>query len=611
MFAWFESRIDAFREVRFPEDATTLARFVWHFVRQVPLYLLAVAGLACFQAVLQALVYVYVGAAVNAINDAVAGAASDAMVASLVYLVPAVLVAQLAVMALNQLVSNQTFQTRFPPLVRWQSYRRVVRQGMSFFHADFTGRIANQVMETGQSLQTAIVQLVNLVCQLGVFVLSVAVIFSGLFWVFLVPLAVWLAACLATTAFFIPRLQVRSKENAEARSSLMGRIVDCYANIMTVKLFAGPEREDAYVLEGSMTLVDKASRTMRLYTGIAATFQTVNVALMISIFLLAVFEWRAGSLPIGGVVVATALAFRLQDLSWGIMNGLWQITSNVGTVQNGMTSIAAPLVLRPAGLGRTAPSDGPAITLSNLQFGYAPEKPVIAGVSLAISPKEKIGVVGPSGAGKSTIVGLVAGLYLAGTITVDGRDTATMSEAELRDLFSVVSQDTSLFNRSIRDNILYGRPDADEARLADALSKAKADEFVADLVDKQGRRGLDAHIGERGVRLSAGQRQRLAIARAIVKDAPILLLDEASSALDSATEEYIQSELAAVMRDKTVLVVAHRLSTLTRMNRIVVLDKGRVVETGSHGELIAAGGLYHHLWQLQARSAGAVAMAAQ
>jgi ATP-binding cassette subfamily B multidrug efflux pump len=328
---------------------------------------------------------------------------------------------------------------------------------------------------------------------------------------------------------------------------------------------------------------------------------------MTSVFVLAIWQWREGSLPVGGVVVATTMAFRLQDLSWFLLGHAWNIFSNLGTVQNAMKTIAEPLPARPAGGGRMTPRSGPPIVFSEVSYAYAAGKTVVEGVSLTIAAREKIGVVGPSGAGKSTLIGLLAGLYLprAGSITIDGCRTDQMSEDELRALFSVVSQDISLFNRSIRENILYGRPDADEDRLNDALAKARADEFVADLMDKQGRKGLAAHIGERGVRLSAGQRQRIAIARAIVKDAPVLLLDEASSALDSATEEHIQSELATLMDDKTVMVVAHRLSTLTRMDRIVVMDKGKVVEIGTHGDLLAAGGLYHDLWQLQARGAGA------
>jgi ATP-binding cassette subfamily B multidrug efflux pump len=415
------------------------------------------------------------------------------------------------------------------------------------------------------------------------------------------PLVVWVAGFAAAIAYFVPRVKDRAAVMSEARSTLTGRIVDSYTNMATVKLFAHADREEGYAKRAFEDHTAKFHAQLRMITGMEAAIWALNGALITVTAALALWLWSGGHITVGAIALAVGLVIRIVNMSGWIMWVLTSIFENIGTVQEGMETIARPhgLVDRP-----NAPAlevTRGEIAYDNVTFHYGKGQGVIEDLSLTIRPGEKVGLVGRSGAGKSTLVNLLLRFYdlEGGRIRIDGQDISAVSQESLRARIGMVTQDTSLLHRSILDNILYGDPTAGREAAWAAAQKAHADGFIPELVDARGRRGMDAHVGERGVKLSGGQRQRIAIARVLLKDAPILVLDEATSALDSEIEEAIQEQLSNLMAGKTVIAIAHRLSTIAAMDRLVVMDKGRIVEEGSHSRLVARGGLYAQLWRRQ------------
>jgi ATP-binding cassette subfamily B multidrug efflux pump len=501
----------------------------------------------------------------------------------------------------QNLVSNQAIAANVANLIRWQNHWHVARQSWAFFQNDFAGRIASRVMQTGPALRESLVSLLTAVWYIMVYGTSALLLLGSADPWLALPVALWFVGYIAILRVLVPRMRNRSREVSEARSMLTGRIVDTYTNILTVKLFARARNEDAYVRDAMDAHTGSFHAALRLNTIFALSLSTLNALLVTGTGTIAVILWTRGVVGVGTVAMALPLAWQIIQMAGWVAFQVTSIFENVGVVQEGMMTIARPVAL-------TDQPDAASLTISrgeirfeDVRFGYGRATGVIEALSLHVRAGEKIGLVGRSGAGKSTLVNLLLRFFDLedGRILIDGQDIATVTQESLRAQISVVTQDTSLLHRSIRDNIRYGRAGATDDDIATAARLAHADEFIAALEDWKGRHGYDAQVGERGVKLSGGQRQRVAIARVILKNAPILVLDEATSALDSEVEAAIQASLGTLMAGKTVIAIAHRLSTIAQMDRLVVLDRGRIVEQGSHAELLRADGLYAALWRRQ------------
>jgi ATP-binding cassette, subfamily B, multidrug efflux pump len=606
MFRFFENLIRPTRmspEAAPPllEQPLALVRFYWHFARQIRglIGLLFVTGLLV--ALLDSTIPVFIGRVVALVSthDAATLLAENwrqllGMAAVLLLLRPAALLAQ-------NLVTNQAIAAGMTNMIRWQNHWHVVRQSWTFFQNDFAGRIATRVIQSGPAVRESIVSAVNAVWYIVVYGGSAMVLMARVDGRLAIPMTLWFCAYGTMLRIFVPRMRDRSRQNSLARSALTGRVVDSYTNILTVKLFARARDEDEFVRAAVDDQTEAFKSQLRLTTTFALTLALMNACLVVGTGTMAILLWAGGHIQVGVVAMALPLAWQIANIAGWVAQNVTSIFENVGVVQDGMRSIAvARQMPDPPDAAELEVTQG-AISFENLSFGYGTSRGVLHGLTLNIAPGERIGLIGHSGAGKSTLVNLLLHFYKpeSGRILIDGQDIAGVTQESLRTHIAMVTQDTSLLHRSIRENIAYGRPWASEAEIVAAARQAEAMDFIETLEDWNGNTGLDAHVGERGVKLSGGQRQRIAIARVILKNAPILVLDEATSALDSEVEAAIQSQLETLMHGRTVIAIAHRLSTIARMDRLVVLDHGRIAEAGTHAELLEANGPYARMWRRQ------------
>ncbi len=609
MLRRFEALLDPTAGVPAPPPHAGLGRFYCFYIRQVTRLTVALFVCGGLIAVLDTMIPAFIGRLVSLVSSHTPEALFRDNRLTLLGMAFVLLVLRpLATLAHNVLV-NQIVNPGLSNMIRWQNHWHVVRQSWTFFQNDFAGRIANRVLQTGPALRESLVMAFDAAWYILVYGSSALVLLGRLDLRLMLPMLVWFVAYALMLRAFVPRLRDRSRHVSEMRSTLTGRVVDSYTNILTVKLFARAADEDQFVRDAIDDHTEAFRAQTRMTTAYTSTLIMMNALLIVSMAAVALWQWSVGHIAIGAVATAIPLAWQLNNIAGWVARSVTSIFENIGTVQDGMRSIDVPRQMPDPPDAAELRVSGGAIRIQNLHFDYGRLRDaagtrtpaVLHGIDLTIAPGERVGLVGPSGAGKSTLVNLLLHFYdpAAGRVLIDGQDISGVTQESLRRHIAMVTQDTSLLHRSIRENIRYGQPQATEAQIVAAAKQAQAHEFIVGLEDWHGRRGYDAHVGERGVKLSGGQRQRVALARVILKNAPILILDEATSALDSEVEAAIQEQLDSLMQGRTVIAIAHRLSTIARMNRLIVLDAGRIVESGSHLELLRRDGVYAQLWRRQ------------
>ena len=603
LFRRFEAGLDPFPKARAGQAPASLWAFAWHYMRDAKQPLIFIALCGAILAVGEVALYGFLGNIVDWLADTDPETLWQDRGTTLLLIAGMIAIGLPLFVLIDGLFIHQTMLGNAPMSARWRMHRYLLGQSVTFFANEMAGRVATKLMQGALAVREIIMKVTDIFVYVTVYFISM------LLWVgvadirLIIPLLIWLAAYLSILKFFLPRLSKAAEAQADARSDMTGRIVDSYTNIQTVKLFSHAEREEAYAHEGMNGFLQTVHVQMRLVTALQALVYFNNCLLLVSVGGLGLWLWTQGAIGVGSIAVAVALALRINGMSQWIM---WEVSSlfeNIGTAYDAMKMMAQPQALEDSkDAGQLEVSFGK-IEFDKVNFSYGgqADQPVIDDLTLTIQPGERVGLVGRSGAGKSTLVNLLLRFFDVdwGRILIDGQDVSLVTQASLRAQIGMVTQDTSLLNRSIRDNIAYGRPEASLEDVRAAALKADALDFIDRLEDVKGRKGMEAFVGERGVKLSGGQRQRIAIARIFLKDAPILVLDEATSALDSEVEAAIQSSLFDLMEGKTVLSIAHRLSTLNQLDRIIVLDQGRIVEEGPHAELVKKGGLYADLWARQ------------
>ncbi|MDB6191559.1 ABC transporter ATP-binding protein [Vibrio parahaemolyticus] len=601
MFKRFEGFTEPFPKSTPDQPPSGIFAFLRHYTRGYEKPLIIMSLMSTIVAIVEVMLFGAMGQLVDWLSTSNPETFLQDNRADLIFYGVLLLVVMPLLVVIYSLLVHQTLLGNYPMSIRWLAHRYLLNQSLNFYQDDFAGRVATKVMQTSLAVRETVMKSMDVFVYVTVYFTSMVVMLAAADWRLMIPMIVWLLVYIAIQIYFVPKLKDVASEQADARSTMTGRIVDSYTNIQTVKLFSHSQRETQYAEQGMKGFLNTVYRQMRLVTGFDVAVEISNYILVFSVAALSIYLWLDSAISVGAIAIAVSLALRVNGMSMWIMWEVGALFENMGTVVDGMKTLSKPIDIQDKPNAKDLVVSQGGIQFDNVSFHYGENKGVINHLNLDIKPGEKVGLVGRSGAGKSTLVNLLLRFHDVeeGSIKIDGQNIADVTQDSLRSKIGMVTQDTSLLHRSIRDNILYGNPTASEEELLKATKQAHAHEFIETLTDPFGNVGYDAQVGERGVKLSGGQRQRIAISRVLLKDAPLLVLDEATSALDSEVEAAIQESLNELMQGKTVIAIAHRLSTIAQMNRLIVLDKGNVVEQGTHQELIAHNGIYAQLWAHQ------------
>ena len=601
IFDWFEARIEPYPSEDPSRPPNTLFAFCRHYTKGMEFWLVMLAITSAVIALTEVLLFSFMGSIVDWLSQSDPKTFIQNEWPALLGMALVVIVARPLMSAFGSLVLHQTFLGNFPMRIRWNVHNYLIRQSMSYFQDEFAGRIATKLMQTSLAVRETVMKVLDILVYVVTYFLGILFVTFAADWRMMLPFLAWVFVYAAALKYFVPRMRKISAEQADARSLMTGRVVDSYTNIATVKLFSHSNREQAYAKESMDMFLNTVHRQMRLSSALEICITLMNSVLFFVVAAIGIGLWMNGEVMPGAVAIALGIILRIWGMSHWIMWEMAALFENIGTVQDGINSISLPRLVSDKPEAKPLPPVSGDIKFNEVTFNYGGEKGVIEKLNLTVPRGQKIGLVGRSGAGKSTLVNILLRFYdvEGGKITIDGHDISEVQQDTLRKNLAMVTQDTSLLHRSVRENLLYGRPDATEEMMIAAAKQAEAHDFILELTDPAGRKGYDAHVGERGVKLSGGQRQRIAIARVLLKDAPILILDEATSALDSEVEAAIQEQLHRLMEGKTVIAIAHRLSTIAEMDRLIVMDQGKIIEDGSHDELLEKDGVYAQLWKRQ------------
>ncbi|HHI4978751.1 TPA: ABC transporter ATP-binding protein [Vibrio parahaemolyticus] len=601
MFKRFEGLTEPFPKSTPDQPPSGIFAFLRHYTRGYEKPLIIMSLMSTIVAIVEVMLFGAMGQLVDWLSTSNPETFLQDNRADLIFYGVLLLVVMPLLVVIYSLLVHQTLLGNYPMSIRWLAHRYLLNQSLNFYQDDFAGRVATKVMQTSLAVRETVMKSMDVFVYVTVYFTSMVVMLAAADWRLMIPMIVWLLVYIAIQIYFVPKLKDVASEQADARSTMTGRIVDSYTNIQTVKLFSHSQRETQYAEQGMKGFLNTVYHQMRLVTGFDVAVEISNYILVFSVAALSIYLWLDSAISVGAIAIAVSLALRVNGMSMWIMWEVGALFENMGTVVDGMKTLSKPIDIQDKPNAKDLVVSQGGIQFDNVSFHYGENKGVINHLNLDIKPGEKVGLVGRSGAGKSTLVNLLLRFHDVeeGSIKIDGQNIADVTQDSLRSKIGMVTQDTSLLHRSIRDNILYGNPTASEEELLKATKQAHAHEFIETLTDPFGNVGYDAQVGERGVKLSGGQRQRIAISRVLLKDAPLLVLDEATSALDSEVEAAIQESLNELMQGKTVIAIAHRLSTIAQMDRLIVLDKGNVVEQGSHQELIAHNGIYAQLWAHQ------------